>query len=41
VTYGQGVPDDIAPITSKMVGQMAIVDPKNKVAFSTLFSEDF
>lgn len=41
VTYGQGVPDDIAPVTNKMIGQMAIVNPKNKVAFSTLFSEDF
>ena len=41
VTYGQNIPDDIAPVTSKMIGQMAIIDPKNRVAFSTLFSEDF
>ncbi len=40
VSYGQSIPDDIAPVTSKMIGQMAIIDPKNKIAFNTLFSED-
>jgi flagellar biosynthesis protein FlhF len=40
VSYGQSIPDDIAPVTSKMTGQMAIIDPKNKIAFNTLFSED-
>lgn len=41
LTYGQSVPDDIAPLTKEKLGIMAIPDPKNKMTFSTLFKEDF
>ncbi len=41
LTYGQSVPDDIAPLTKEKLGIMAIPDPKNKITFSTLFKEDF
>lgn len=41
LTYGQSVPDDIAPLTKEKLGIMAIPDPKNRLTFSTLFKEDF
>ncbi len=41
LTYGQSVPDDIAPISKNKLGQFAIQNPKNKISYNLLFKEDF